>query len=131
MIRGMWIARPHETKCEFQRSPCVHRCFHRLGKEPLDRDAWRSVLTTVQKIAELRNLLFFRTHEEYTHKPEWPRQIAANRTRFLNLAEAARKQDYALTRKQYEAATLGCNACHKEFRPVPVLLKPYDPIIVR
>src|SRR5438552_13457637 len=101
-----------------------------MAKPPADRKEWATIYQKAVRLAELSNLLFFRTHEDAS-KPEWGATAARARQAAADVAAAAllglrtvKAENYAAVRSKYEAVADACNACHSTFARDAVTVKP-------
>jgi hypothetical protein len=101
-----------------------------MAKPPADRKEWATIYQKAVRLAELENLLFFRTHED-ARKPEWGATAARARQAAADVAAAAllglrtvKAENYAAVRTKYEAVADTCNACHRTFARDAVTVKP-------
>lgn len=83
---------------------------------PKGRKAWRGLYVASFSLAELTNLMYSRTGEEYTNNAEWTRLVTEARDITVRLAESVREQaDYETLKKNYLAVVKSCNKCHEVF----------------
>src|SRR5438128_2436313 len=89
-----------------------------MAKPPVDRKEWATIYQKAVRVAELSNLLFFRTHED-ARKAEWSATAARARQAAADVAAAAllglrtvKPENYAAVRAKYPAVAEACNACH-------------------
>ena len=85
--------------------------------EPTGRKGWRALYVYSYSLAELANLLFSRTDEDYMGTPEWNELAVEMRERCVAIAEAAKAKDFPAVQKNYELVIQNCNACHQKFEP--------------
>jgi cytochrome c556 len=86
-----------------------------LAQEPEDRKAWKKVFLRANSIAELSNLLFIRSTEDYEQTDEWRQMIVASREAAVAVAGTIRTKDYAAAKQHYGTLIESCNACHQKF----------------
>lgn len=85
---------------------------------PEKRKDWRSLYIAAFSLAELNNLNFSRTGEEYTDNEEWIAFSIKSRDQVVDFAEAVRERpDYAILKEKYLLVMENCNACHAKFAP--------------
>ena len=101
-----------------------------MAKPPADRKEWATIYQKAVRLAELENLLFFRTHED-ARKPEWAATAARARQAAADVAAAAllglrtvKPENYLAVRAKYPAVADTCNACHQTFARDAVTVKP-------
>ena len=101
-----------------------------MAKPPADRKEWATIYQKAVRLAELENLLFFRTHED-ARKPEWAATAARARQAAADVAAAAllglrtvKPENYLAVRTKYRAVADTCNACHQTFARDAVTVKP-------
>jgi len=101
-----------------------------MAKPPADRKEWATIYQKAVRLAELSNLLFFRTHED-ARKPEWSATAARARQAAADVAAAAllglrtvKPENYTAVRAKYPAVADACNACHSAFARDAVTVKP-------
>jgi cytochrome c556 len=101
-----------------------------MAKPPADRKEWATIYQKAARLAELSNLLFFRTHED-ARKPEWAATAARARQAAADVAAAAllglrtvKTENYTAVRAKYPAVADACNACHSTFARDAVTVKP-------
>jgi hypothetical protein len=84
-----------------------------IAAAPKDNAGWKAVRSEALTLAEGGNLLLLRKPEKDGNK--WAEFSAASRDAGAELFQAAKKKDFAASRKAYEAMITHCNACHKQF----------------
>ena len=83
---------------------------------PQRRKEWRGLYIAAFSIAELSNLMYARTGEEYTDSEEWTRLTTEARDIAIRLAESVREQaEYDILKQNYLAVVDSCNRCHERF----------------
>lgn len=107
---------------EYAFEPFFHELKESLAKEPENKRAWKPVKANSLILAESGNLLMLRGPEE--NKDAWNRLAHELRDQGKLLYGAAKKRDYASTRKHYEAFVSNCNACHEQFADGEHMQKP-------
>lgn len=92
-----------------------------LMQAPTERKDWLAVSDNAQAAAELANLVALRT--DYEDVQKWRALSLDSQAKAVDLAAAAKKQDFPESRAAYEALIASCNACHQAFEPdvAPVL----------
>lgn len=102
-----------------------------MAKPLADRKAWATIYQKAVRLAEMENLLFFRTRNEDTTKPEWAATAARAREAAADLAAAAllglrnvRPEDYDAVRAKYPTVAETCNGCHRTFAREAPTVKP-------
>jgi hypothetical protein len=101
-----------------------------MARQPADRKEWATIYQKAVRVAELSNLILFRTHED-ARKPEWAASAARTRQAAADVAAAAllglrtvKPENYAAVRATYPAVADACNACHSTFARDAVTVKP-------
>ena len=101
-----------------------------MAKAPTDRKEWATIYQKAVRLAEIENLLFFRSHED-VRKPEWVKTAAEARQAAADVAAAAlrglrtvRAENYDAVRTGYVRVADTCNACHRTFARDAVTVKP-------
>src|SRR5262249_10837753 len=101
-----------------------------MAKPPVDRKDWATIYQKAVRVAELSNLLFFRTHED-ARKAEWSATASRVRQAAADVAAAAvlglrtvKPENYVAVRVKYPSVADGCNACHNTFARDAVTVKP-------
>ena len=83
---------------------------------PERRKQWRGLYVAAFTLAEVTNLLYSRTGEEYTDNEEWVRLTTEALDITVRLAESVREQaDYETLKSNYLAVVESCNVCHERF----------------
>ncbi|MFP6584985.1 MAG: hypothetical protein VCD00_20805 [Candidatus Hydrogenedentota bacterium] len=83
---------------------------------PEKRKDWRSLYIAAFSLAELNNLNFSRTGEDYTDNEEWIAFSAKARDQLVEFAEAVRERpDYAILKEKFTIVMENCNECHAKF----------------
>ena len=109
--------------------PAYDELQQAMARPPADRKAWAALYQKASRLAELENLLFFRTRAEESRKAEWAGRAARARLASADVAAAAllglrsvRPEDFAIVRASFPAVSDGCTACHRAFaREAPVI----------
>jgi cytochrome c' len=101
-----------------------------MAAAPADRKQWATIYQKAVRLAEIENLLFFRSHED-VRKPEWVQTSARARQAAADVAAAAlrglrtvKAENYPAVRAKYNEVADTCNACHRTFARDAVTVKP-------
>lgn len=86
-----------------------------LAAEPDSRKVWRELYNSTYALAELTNILYSRSDEDYMSEPDWVKHIAETRAATEALGEVVKERDYANVKTKFEALRVSCNACHTRF----------------
>ena len=102
-----------------------------VAAPPSDRKAWADLYQKAARLAEIENLLFFRTRAEETRKPEWAARAASARQASADVAAAAllglrnaRPADFDEVRGKFPVVATACTACHRAFAREAPQIKP-------
>lgn len=98
---------------EYVFEPTFKRLKPLMAAEPKENAGWKGIKADSLSLAEAGNLLLSRGPEKDREK--WAEWSVAVRDLGGQLYQAARKKDFAESRKQYEAMLIKCNACHTHF----------------
>ena len=109
--------------------PAYDELRQAVARPPADRAAWAALYQKAARLAEVENLLFFRTRAEEARKPEWAARAARARQASADVAAAAllglrsaRPADYELVGTRFPAVSEACTACHRAFaREAPTI----------
>ena len=109
--------------------PAYDELQQAMMRPPADRKAWAALYQKAARLAEMENLLFFRTRAEPARKAEWAAKAAQARQASAEVAGAAllglrsaRPADFELVRGAFPAISTGCAACRRAFaREAPVI----------
>jgi hypothetical protein len=111
--------------------PAYDELRRAMAAPPADRAAWAALYQKAARLAEVENLLFFRTRAEEARKPEWAAKAARARQASADVAAAAllglrsaRSADYDLVRERFPAVSDACTACHRAFAREAPTIKP-------
>jgi cytochrome c556 len=111
--------------------PAYDELQQALTRPPADRKAWAALYQKAARLAEMENLLFFRTRAEPARKAEWAMKAAQARQASAEVAGAAllglrsaRPADFELVRGAFPAISTGCTACHRAFAREAPVIKP-------
>jgi cytochrome c556 len=111
--------------------PAYDELHHAMAKVPEDRGAWAALYQKAARLAELENLLFFRTRAEESRRAEWAAAAGRARQASAEVAAAAllglrnaRPDDFANVRAKFPAVSAGCTACHRSFAREAPVIKP-------
>jgi hypothetical protein len=101
-----------------------------MAKPPTERKEWAAIYQKAIRLAEMQNLLFFRSRDE-VKDPRWGAHSADGRQAAADLANAAlfslrnlQKADFEAVRRKHVALADSCNACHKTFARDAPTIKP-------
>ena len=100
---------------EFLVQPVFEELRETAAKEPEGRKQWKALYRGTFATAELMNLLFSRSDEEYMAEADWPLYSANTRQAAEAMGAAVKEQDFALAKERYLAMVESCNACHSRF----------------
>ena len=100
-----------------------------MAQPPADRKGWATLYQKAARLAELENLLFFRTRAGEARQTEWQVHAARARQASVDVAAAAllglrsaRPGDFDDVRAKFPAVSDACTACHRAFaREAPVI----------
>ena len=102
-----------------------------VARPPADRKAWAGLYQQAARLAELENLLFFRTRAGDARRVEWADRAATARDASAAVAAAAllglrnaQTTDYDRVRAVFPAVADGCTACHHAFAREAPAIKP-------
>ena len=102
-----------------------------MARPPADRKAWAALYQKAARLAELENLLFFRTRAEASRRTEWAEAADRARQASADVAAAAllglrnaQPDDFAHVRAAFPAVAAGCTACHRRFAREAPVIKP-------
>jgi hypothetical protein len=111
--------------------PAYDELQQAMTRPPADRKAWAALYQKAARLAELENLLFFRTRAEEPRKAEWAAKAARARQASAGVAEAAllglrnaRTADFEIIREMFPAVSDGCTSCHRAFAREAPVIKP-------
>jgi cytochrome c556 len=111
--------------------PAYDELQRTMAQPPADRQAWAALYQRAARLAELENLLFFRTRAGEARQLEWAAKAARARQASAEVAEAAlaglrnaRTSDFAAVRTAFPAVSDGCTACHRAFAREAPVIKP-------
>ena len=98
---------------------------------PPDRRGWAAIYQQAARLAELENLLFFRTRAGQSRQPEWTSRAAVARDASARVATAAalglrsaQTADFERVRAAFPAIAEACTACHRAFAREAPAIKP-------
>lgn len=114
---------------DFMLKPAYDELRQAMARPPADRKAWAALYQKAARLAELENLLFFRTRAEESRKAEWEERAAQARQASADVAAAAllglrsaRSEDFEIVRGRFPAVSDRCSACHGAFaREAPII----------
>lgn len=98
---------------EYFYEPAYKRLKLQLAEQPADRAGWNGVKGDALTLAEGGNLLLLRAPAE--EKAAWSRLSVEVRDLAGKVYQAARAQNYAQARGDYQTLISRCNACHQKF----------------
>jgi hypothetical protein len=111
--------------------PAYDELRRAMARPPADRTAWAALYQKAVRLAEVENLLFFRTRAEEARKPEWAAKAARARQASADVAAAAllglrsaRPADYDVVRGRFPAVSDACTASHRAFAREAPTIKP-------
>lgn len=91
-----------------------------MENPPEARADWRALYVATYQLAEITNLFFARTGEDYLEgkEEEWARLTALSRDDLVALGESIKTQsDYEVIKEKYLQVIDSCNKCHEVFDP--------------
>jgi cytochrome c556 len=102
-----------------------------VARPPADRKAWAALYQQAARLAEVENLLFFRTRAGSERQGDWVERAARARDASAAVAAAAllglrsaRAEDFETVRTAYPAVAQACTACHRAFAREAPAIKP-------
>jgi cytochrome c556 len=102
-----------------------------MAHAPADRKAWSALYQGAARLAELENLLFFRTRAGSDRQVEWTHRAARARDASAAVAAAAllglrsaQAADFERVRAALPAISEACTACHRAFAREAPVIKP-------
>ena len=111
--------------------PAYDELQREVARPPADRKAWAALYQKAARLAEIENLLFFRTRAEEARRPEWAARAARARQASADVAGAAllglrsvRSADFDELRGKFPAVAEACTACHRAFAREAPQIKP-------
>jgi cytochrome c' len=111
--------------------PAYDELQRSVATPPPDRHAWAALYQKAARLAELENLLFFRTRAEESRRPEWAARADRARRASADVAAAAllglrnaQASDFEAVRRAFPAVADGCTACHRAFAREAPAIKP-------
>ena len=111
--------------------PAYDELQQAMARPPADRKAWAALYQKAARLAELENLLFFRTRAEPARQAEWAAKAARARQAAADVAGAAllglrsaRPADFEVVRDAFPTISAGCTACHRAFAREAPVIKP-------
>jgi cytochrome c556 len=111
--------------------PAYDELQRAMATPPADRTAWAGLYQKAARLAEIENLLFFRTRAEEARKSEWASNAARARHASADVAAAAllglrsaRSADFADVGARFPAVAASCTACHRAFSREAPIIKP-------
>ena len=107
---------------EYVFEPAYKRLKQSVAAEPADKAGWSAIKGDSLTLAESTNLLLHRLPEEDSN--DWVKLSVETRKIGGEVYQAARKKDYAATKKNFALMLKSCNACHDKFADGDHQLKP-------
>ena len=111
--------------------PAYDELQQAMAHAPEDRKAWALLYQKAARLAEIENLLYFRSRAEPARKAEWNTSAARAQNASADLAAAvllglrnARAADFDDLRRQFPAVAAGCTGCHRAFAREAPVIKP-------
>jgi hypothetical protein len=111
--------------------PAYDGLRHAITAPPPDRKAWADLYQQAARLAELENLLFFRTRAGEARQAEWSEKAARARDASAAVAAAALQAlrdapaaDLDRVRAIFPAVSASCTACHRAFAREAPVIKP-------
>jgi len=111
--------------------PAYDELRQAAARAPADRREWAALYQKAARLAEMENLLFFRTRAGTARQAEWvahasraqhaSAEIAAAALRGLS---SARPGDFADVRAGFPAVAEACTSCHRAFSREAPAIKP-------
>jgi len=102
-----------------------------MAHAPTNRKGWADIYQQTARLAELENLLFFRTRAGESRRTEWASAAGRARDASARLASAAvlglrsaQPADFDRMRAAFPAISEGCTACHRAFAREAPVIKP-------
>lgn len=87
-----------------------------IENPPEKRKHWRSLYIAAFNLAEVNNLTFSRTGNDYMETEEWTAEIVKARGEVIDLAETIRtRPEYAELKEKFIVVMQSCNDCHVKF----------------
>ena len=87
-----------------------------IENPPEKRKDWRSLYIAAFNLAEVSNLSFSRTGNDYMETDEWTAFVVKTRTEMIDLAETVRtRPEYPILKEKFIAVMQSCNDCHVKF----------------
>jgi cytochrome c556 len=111
--------------------PAYDELQQAAARTPADRKAWAALYQKAARLAELENLLFFRTRAGDARKAEWSGKTGRARDAAADVAAAAliglrstQAADFDRVRAVFPAVAAACTACHRAFAREAPAIKP-------
>jgi hypothetical protein len=102
-----------------------------IAHPPADRKGWAALYQQAARLAEMENLLFFRTRAGEARQVEWETRAAKARDASAAVAAAAllglrnaQSADFDRVRAAFPAVSEACTACHRAFAREAPVIKP-------
>ena len=85
---------------------------------PEKRKDWRSLSMAASSLVEINNLLYIRSEEGVTDKPEWMENVKVSHDVSIALADSIKnKAEYEVIKTNFLAVMQSCNDCHSKVVP--------------
>ena len=101
------------------------------ARPPADRKAWADLYQRAARLAEIENLLFFRTRAGDARQAEWAARASTARDASAAVAAAAllglrsaQAADFDRVRGAFPAVAAACTSCHRAFAREAPVIKP-------
>jgi cytochrome c556 len=102
-----------------------------MARPPADRKGWAALYQHAARLAELENLLFFRTRAGEARQPDWADKAARARDASARVASSAllglrsaQVADFDRVRAAFSAISDACTTCHRAFAREAPVIKP-------
>src|SRR4051794_1242277 len=111
--------------------PAYDELQQAVAHAPADRREWAALYQKAARLAEVENLLFFRTRAGAARQAEWAGKASRAQQASADVAAAAlrglgsaRATDFADVRAAFPAVAEACTACHAAFSREAPAIKP-------
>ena len=88
----------------------------KMEKKPETARDWKLLMRQGYRAAEVANLVAMR-NPEGKHQKTWQELTVQAQKAGVDLAEAAKKQDWAAAQSAYQVVIKNCNVCHQTVDP--------------
>lgn len=109
------ILSTHELM-ELFNEPLYHELKELVEAEPSDRKGWTRIRDEGLRAAEIVNLVAIRELSE-GQEQQWQQLTQEAQSAALDLASAAKRQDWKSTTAAYRSLIKNCNDCHQAIAP--------------